>query len=59
MKSVFTSDVRPVQILSNGASRGDAWAKIVDARTKKVLHTGQLRYIRRLAKKRYHKVAEL
>lgn len=59
MKRIATVDVRPVKVVCNGAQKNDAWAQIRDLATNEVLHTGQLRYIRNVAKKRYLKVAEL
>lgn len=43
-----------IKVLTNGATKGEKWARIVDAQTGRVLHTGQVSYIRRTAKKRYN-----
>lgn len=51
----------PIKVVRNTAkgSQNDQWAKIVNAQTGEVLHTGQVRYIRRVAKRRYNVKAEL
>jgi hypothetical protein len=37
----------------------DQWAQIVECRTGKVLHTGQPRYIKRVAKDRYNTLLDI
>lgn len=51
----------PVKVLRNtrAASPNSQWAKIVNTRTGKVLHTGQIGYIRKVARDRYNVVADL
>lgn len=51
----------PVRIQRNTVkgSPNDQWAKIVDAKSGEVLHTGQLRYIKRVARVRYNVDAKL
>jgi hypothetical protein len=56
--NVFAIPVRVVRNTNSG-SRNDQWARIVDARTGAILHTGQLRYIKRVAKQRYNVNAAL
>jgi DUF917 family protein len=60
MRKVAVRQLIPVRILLNTSNRSShQWAKIVDARTGKILHTGQLAYIKRLAKLRYLVAADL
>ena len=44
-----------IKVLRNTrkGSPNDQWARIVDARTRKIIHTGQLKYIAKVAKDRY------
>ena len=46
----------PVKILRNTdkGSRNDQWARIVHVQTGKILHTGQINYIKRVAKNKYN-----
>ena len=37
----------------------DQWAQIVECKTGKVLHTGQPRYIKRVAKDRYNTLLDI
>jgi len=60
MRKVAVRQLIPVRILLNTSNRSShQWAKIVDARNGKILHTGQLAYIKRLAKNRYLVAADL
>jgi hypothetical protein len=43
---------------TNDASKNQ-WAQIVNCRTGKVLHTGQPRYIKRVAKAKYNTMLEI
>lgn len=58
---LFTS--RPavsVKIVANSSKKQNiTWVKIVDAKTGKVLHTGQPRYIQTVARKRYDRIVNL
>jgi len=46
---------RPVRVLQNTTDRTkDRWARIVDCQTGQILHTGQPRYIKKIARKRYN-----
>ena len=46
---------RPVNVIQNSANKGShQWGQIRDAVNGEVLHTGQLGYIKRLAKIRYN-----
>lgn len=56
--NVFAIPVR-IQRNTNAGSRNDQWARIICQRTGKVLHTGQLRYIKRVARQRYNVNAAL
>jgi len=50
--NVFAMKIRGV-VNTKDTSR-DQWAKIVDCSTGTVLHTGQARYIKRVARERYN-----
>ncbi len=54
MKNVQTVVARPVKVVSNGAVKGDKWATIVCLKTGVTLHTGQVKYIRKVAIGRYN-----
>jgi hypothetical protein len=54
MKNAQVVVARPVKVVSNGAVNGDKWARIVDAKSGQVLHTGQLKYIRKVALGKYN-----
>ena len=56
--NVFSIPVRVVRNTNKG-SKNDQWARIVDAKTGVILHTGQLSYIKRVARKRYNVNAAL
>jgi len=51
----------PVKIVRNTSpnSFNSQWAKIVHAKTGEVLHTGQLGYIKQVAKRKYNVDAKL
>lgn len=55
MLRVKTTALIPVRVLrnTNRGSKNDQWARIVHAKTGQVLHTGQIRYIRKVAETRY------
>lgn len=61
MKNVKTAVIVPIRVVRNtaAASPNHQWAKIVNAQTNAVLHTGQIGYIRKVAKKRYNVKAAL
>lgn len=60
MKLFNTRPVVSVKVIANSSSRKNIrWAKIVDAKTGKVLHTGQPRYIQTVARKRYDRIVNL
>ena len=53
MQKVETKVARPVRVILNTTNTNrHQWAKIVEGR--KVLHTGQPRYIKRVAKKKFN-----
>lgn len=56
MKAVQVRLVRPVAVVFNTGrnSTGHRWGKIRCGLTGKVLHTGQIGYIKKVAKERYH-----
>lgn len=54
MKNVAVVSARPIKVVSNGAVKGDKWARIVCAKTGVVLHVGQVKYIRKVAIGRYN-----
>lgn len=56
--NVFSTPIRVIRNTSAG-SKNDQWAKIVEARSGKTLHVGQVRYIKRVARKRYNVNASL
>lgn len=51
----------PIKVRRNTSanSPNHQWAEIVHAQTGTVLHRGQIAYIRRVARKRYNRIAEL
>jgi len=53
MKNVDVSFARPVRVVLNG-DVSKAWAKIVCKQSGKVLHTGQPKYIKKVAVGRYN-----
>lgn len=59
MKNVQVVVARKVRVVSNGAVKGHKWAKVVDAKSGQVLHTGQLPYIKRVALAKYNALASL
>jgi hypothetical protein len=53
MQKVATKTARPVRVILNTNNpERHQWAKIMEGR--KVLHTGQPRYIKRVAKKKFN-----
>jgi hypothetical protein len=54
MKNVTVGIARPVRVVVNGAVKGDKWARIVCVRSGQTLHTGQVKYIKRVAIGRYN-----
>ena len=53
MQKIQTKTARPVRVILNTQNPNrHQWAKIVEG--KKVLHTGQPRYIKRVAKKKFN-----
>ena len=61
MKTITATPIQPrkIRVEFNNAKTGrDQWCRIRDAVTGEILHTGQLAYIRNIAKRRYlHKVS--
>lgn len=54
MKNVNTQIANPVKVRISGNSlRAANWAQIICATTGQVKHTGQVRYIKRVAKSKY------
>jgi hypothetical protein len=54
MKNVKTVTSREIKVQFNSVN-DTVWARIRDAKTNEILHTGRLPYIRRVAKDRYNK----
>ena len=54
MKNVKTFTVREIKVQLNSVTKTD-WARIRDAKTNEILHTGRLPYIRKVAETRYNK----
>lgn len=54
MKNVQVATARSIKVQLNSAKHKD-WARIRDAKTNEILHTGRLPYIRKVAKERYNK----
>jgi hypothetical protein len=54
MKNMNVVVARPVKVVVNGAVSGDKWGKIVDAQTGQTLHTGQIKYVKRVALAKYN-----
>jgi hypothetical protein len=59
MKKAKVVVARPVRVVSNGAINGHQWARIVDVKTGRTIHTGQLPYIKRIALAKYNALASL
>ena len=58
MKNLQTKPARIVRVILNTQnSNRHQWAKIVEGR--KVLHTGQPRYIKRVAKAKYNTLLDI
>jgi len=50
----------PVRVKVNTMDRNKSqWGQIVEAKTGKILHTGQLRHIRRVARERYNALLDI
>lgn len=45
---------RPIKVVQNTVNKTHQWGQIRDAVSGQVLHTGQLGYIKSVAKKRYN-----
>ena len=56
--NLFAIPVRIQRNTSKG-SQNDQWARIIDARTGVILHTGQVSYIKRIARQRYNVQASI
>ena len=54
MKNVKTFTARSIKVQFNSVKRQD-WARIRDAKTNEILHTGRVPYIVKVAKERYNK----
>jgi hypothetical protein len=54
MKNANVVMARQVKVIVNGAHKGDKWGKIVDAKTGKILNTGQIHYLKRVALAKYN-----
>ena len=60
MKSLNKQFAVPVRVVVNTLNKDkDRWAKILNANTGQVLHTGQPSYIRRVAKSRYNTLVKV
>jgi hypothetical protein len=55
--NVFASPIK-VRVNTEDKSKNQ-WGQIVDVRSGRVLHTGQLKHIKYVAKKRYNAVASI
>lgn len=58
MKNVNVVVANAIQVKSNGAKVGPKWARLIDKQTGKV-HTGSVKYIKRLALAKYNALASL
>lgn len=56
--SLFSTPIRIVRN-TRSSSPNSQWAHIVDAKSGRVLHTGQIGYIRKVARDRYDVNADL
>ena len=54
MKNMNVVIARPVKVVVNGAVRGDKWGQVIDANTGEILHTGQIKYVKRVALAKYN-----
>jgi len=54
MKIAQVKIANPVRIVRNTTTGKHQWAKIVDAQTGKVLHTGGMKHIRYVARKKFN-----
>ncbi len=55
MKSVASNVIaRPIRVVQNTSNPTQQWGQIKCGLTNQVLHTGQLGYIRQVARKRYN-----
>lgn len=54
MKNVQVATARSIKVQLNSVKNTD-WARIRDAKTNEILHTGRLPYIRKVALERYNK----
>lgn len=58
MKSANVAIARPVRVVLNTANRNGAqWAQIREGST--ILHTGRVKYIKRVAKTRYNTIVKV
>jgi hypothetical protein len=49
----------PVNVQVNTMNKNrDQWARVIDARNGKILHTGQLPYIKKIVRKKYNVIIE-
>lgn len=58
MKKVEVVIANPVRVQFNCAKVGPKWARLIDKKTGKV-HTGSVKYIKRLALGRYNALVDL
>lgn len=54
MKNVQVATAREIKVQLNSLKHQD-WARIRDAKTNEILHTGRVSYIKRVARVRYNK----
>jgi hypothetical protein len=54
MKNVKVATARQIKVQFNSVAKQD-WARIRDAKTNEILHTGRVPYIVKVAKDRYNK----
>ena len=58
MKKVSVKIARPVRVIQNTVKSGNQWGQIKCVATGETLHTGQLPYIKRVAKTRYNSLVD-
>ena len=57
MQKVNVKVARPVRVVINSTRQGNQWAQIREG--SKILHTGRVPYIKRVAKTRYNAMVEV
>lgn len=57
MQKAIVKIARPVRVVVNTTREGNQWGQIREG--SKILHTGQLPYIKRIAKTRYNTMVQV